>query len=248
MKTVFTKEELQAYLNKKSGDPQYGVRVLFVPRLVTDKNLEQVSELYGQLIGNNYDTAIILEPVKGELAKKIPMPTATEFKTRFGVVPVNEKMRDEFCDEEDDFFIDDSGLHGHMSLYDHLVMLQCAREDFSAVSVQLADERPEIVDEIIYVFREILAGRNVLLICACDLEVEHVDEFERVNELLDKNDFSGLKNFLYSGQSKIEGVGVFMIGVSVAKAWELDITFINEAYREMEGNSLITGLAGYKVS
>ncbi|MEX1137645.1 MAG: AmmeMemoRadiSam system protein B [Balneolales bacterium] len=245
MKTSFTKKELQKYLNQRSKHQNYGIRTLFVPPLVTDKNLDQVSEIYGQLIGNNYETAVIIEPVQGDLDKKIPMPSASEFKTPFGVVPVNEEMRNEFCDEDDDFFIDDSGLHGNMSLYDHLAMMQCAKEDFNAVSIQLADERLEIVDEMIYVLRELLAGRNVILICACNLSINHIEEFKRVKEILDSNEISSLKNYLYSGQSKIEGMGVFLTGVCVANAWELDIEFLNGDYRKREGSSLIAGYAGF---
>ncbi|MEX0780623.1 MAG: AmmeMemoRadiSam system protein B [Balneolales bacterium] len=248
MKITFKKKELQNLLQKKSRQQHDGIRILFVPLLVTDKNFELVSEIYGQLIGNNYETIVIIEPVKGDLAKKIPMPSASEFKTQFGIVPVNEELRNEFCDEEDDFFIDDSGLHGQMSLFDHLALMQCAKEDFSAVSVQLADERLEIVDEITYVFRELLAARNVLIICACDLSTEHSDEFKRIKEVIDNNDTSGLKNFLYSGQSKIEGMGVFLTGVNIAKDWELDIEFLNGDYHQREGNSLITGYAGFHIS
>ncbi|MEX0929839.1 MAG: hypothetical protein WDZ53_10565, partial [Balneolales bacterium] len=77
MKTAFTKEELQNFIQKKSGNPRKAIRILFVPRLVTDMNMEQVLEIYGELSGSNYETAVILEPVKGNLDKKIPMASAT---------------------------------------------------------------------------------------------------------------------------------------------------------------------------
>lgn len=245
MKTTFSKKELQDFIKQKSTLHYGGIRILFVPRLVTDKNLEQVSKIYGQLIGNNYETAVIIEPVQGDLDKKIPMPSASEFKTQFGIVPANDTMREEFCDEEDDFFIDDSGLHGNMSLYDHLTMLQCTMENFSVVSIQLADQSLEIVDEIIYVLRELLAGRNVLLICACDLSIEYLEEFKKIKKMLSNDDVSSLKNFLYSGQSKIEGMGVFLAGVSVANEWELNIRFLDGANTKNEGSSLITGYARF---
>ncbi|MEX2641755.1 MAG: AmmeMemoRadiSam system protein B [Balneolales bacterium] len=246
MKTAFTKEELQNFIQKKSGNPRKAIRILFVPRLVTDMNMEQVLEIYGELSGSNYETAVILEPVKGNLDKKIPMASATAFKTQFGRVAANEKLRDEFCDEEDDFFIDDSGLHGQMSLYDHLAMLQCARENFNAVSMQLADERPEIVDEMVYVLRELLAEKNVVLICACDLHADHQIEFSRIRDVIDNKDISGLQNFLYSGKSKIEGAGVFLVGVRVALAWELEIEFPKGRYHSDRENSLIAGYAAFR--
>lgn len=242
---IRSKKEIIDKLESVEGETREGARILFVPRQVNETNFDQVSAAYRQVMGNRYDTVVILEPYKGELSKKIPMISGEQIKTPFGVTPINERLRDEFCDEEDDFFIDDSGWHENMSLYYHLPFIQCIQDDLSVVSVQLADESPAIVKELAYAMREVLSGRNTLIVICTELNAHYDAEHEKVKEIIQANHLSELMNFLYSGDSKIDGVGVFITGVFVANDWELGIEFLNGKYGGQEGTSWLVGTAGF---
>ncbi len=223
-----------------------GSKIVFAPRSVTPENIDEVCEAYAEVRENKFETVIVVESYHGELDKAIPMISDMEFKTPFGPVPGNEQMRQDFCDEEDDFFIDDEGKHEHMGVYNHLGVVKCFRDDFDGVCIQLADERPAIVRELVYVLKEVLAYRNVLLVFCCSLSPDNMNEFEQIKTVVRTNDISGLMNYTFSGRSKIEGAGVFVAGVSVAREWELDIDFIGEKYEHAQGCSMLAGSAGFK--
>lgn len=242
----FTKEQVQKNLKALPETRSNGVKMLFAPCHISDKNLEQVCNIYREVQDFDFDTVVIVEPFRGKLPKKIPMPSFDSFETPFGNVPANDKLREEFCDEDDDFFIDDSGVHDTMSYMDHLAMLKLVMGgEFDAVSIQLADESTSIVRELSSVLTELMFGRNVLVVFCCDLDPDYVNEFEQIRTILAGGDYSHLMNYTNSGDSKIDGVGVFIAGVLVARDWELDVTFLNEKFEHMKGNSLIGGFAGF---
>lgn len=239
------KEAIREKIFNKKDTRHRGSKIVFVPRSVTPDNIDQVCEVYAEVRENKFETVVVVESYHGELDKAIPMPSDSEFKTPFGPVPANDQMRQDFCDEEDDFFIDDQGKHDRMGVNDHLGIIKCFRDDFDGVSIQLSDERPAIVRELVYVLKEVLAYRNVLLVFCCSLSPDNMNEFEQIKTVVRTNDISGLMNYTFSGRSKIAGAGVFVAGVSVAREWELDIDFIGEDYEYTGGCSMLAGSAGF---
>lgn len=239
------KETIREMILKQKETRHKGSKIVFVPRQVTDENIDEIAEIYAEVRENKFETVVVVEPYLGELDKAIPLPSDPEFKTPYGTVAANEQLRQDFCDEEDDFFIDDQGKHEHMGVYNHLGIIKCFKEDFDGVCVQLADERPAIVRELAYVLKEVLAYRNVLLVFCCSLSPDNINEYEQIRTVVKNDNISGLMNYTFSGRSKIEGAGVFVTGVSVAREWELDIDFIGEKYEHVEGCSIIAGTAGF---
>jgi AmmeMemoRadiSam system protein B len=198
-------------------------KVMFVPDKSTG-NDEQLLDLYSHLRGATYDTIVFLETEIKQTDKKIPMPTLSFFDAGFGAVQVNDILRNEFCDEDDDFFIDDHAFNPDMELYRHLPYLQAALDDFSIVSVQICDEDPSIVREVTYVLSEIMGGRNFLLVVACSLPGDHYS-IKDITNMVDQKDQSKLMNHLNSGDYKVSGAAAFQSGVFVANNWDLNIVF-----------------------
>lgn len=227
---------------KKHATPNEMIRTLFVPTRIDDDNFDRACDIYSRVDPTNFDTVIIIESYENELDKKLPMPSGKSFKTPLGEVPVNDFMRNEFCDEDDDFFVCDDGFSRDMSLFQQLMMLQCVYDDFSVVSVQIADEGQAIVKELAHVLEEVLASRHALLVFCCDLDNSRKKEFEKVKKLILDNNESGLLNYLNSGESMIKGTTTFVAGILVAKAWELKLTFLNGEYENYTG-SLLTAYA-----
>lgn len=216
------------------------IRILFVPNSITDRNRDQVIKLYSKLSGANYDTVVFAESRAEQPNKKIPMPAIDEFVTPKGAVPVNDLLRNDFCDEDDDFFIDDVALGPDMAIYQHLPLLQDVMSDFSVVSVPICDADPAIVREFAYVMSEIMGGRNALLIVASELESSHKASWALLKEQIDSKSISNLFNLVNSGTVDMTGSEVFIGGMLVANAWDLDIEF---ASADNPGESLNTGIA-----
>ena len=246
--TSFSQNRIQQGLDKARGRNEGindHIRLLFAPEEINEENFERVCDIYSRLDMSNYDTVVIVESYDKKLDKKLPMASNSFFETPLGKVPVNDYMRNEFCDEDDDFFIHDEAFTKDMSLFQQLMFLQTLSDDFEALSVQIADSDPAIVKEIGYVLEEVLASRSALLIFCCELDNDRKSEFEKVVKLVESQNESGLMNYLNSGESHIKGTTSFIAGVIVANKWKLDLHFLRGRYEDYNG-SLLTGYADHQ--
>lgn len=237
-------EGLKSVRTKNNLRKNDHIRLLFAPVEINNQNFERACDIYSRFDPENYESVVVVETYDKVLDKKLPMPSSRYFETSLGKVPVNDYLRNEFCDEDDDFFIHDEGFSNKMSLFHQLMLLQVqfGAHPFSVLSVQIADEGPAIVKELAYVLEEVLASQRTLLVFCCELANERKKEFERVKEMVEKDNRSGLMNYLNSGESHIRGASAFIAGVIVANAWELDLNFLNGEYEQYRG-SLLTAYA-----
>lgn len=246
--TSYSREQIEEGLKKarehNQGDNEL-IRVLFAPRRIEDDNFERACDIYSRLDMSNYDTVVVIESYEETLDKKLPMCSNSYFETPLGSVPVNDYMRNEFCDEDDDFFIHDEAFDKDVSLFQQLMFLQTLSDDFSALNVQIADQDPAIVKELAYVLEEVLAPRSALLIFCCELDNEHKEEFEHISKMIEDNNQSGMLNYLNSGESHIEGTTAFTAGVIVAQKWDLNLNFLRGEYDNYTG-SLLTAYADHQ--
>lgn len=242
--TSYSREQIEESLQEtrnRHGEVNDHIRLLFAPVKVDDTNFERVCNIYSRLDMTNYDTVVVVESHDEKLDKKLPMASNAFFETSLGKVRVNDYMRNEFCDEDDDFFIHDAAFDKDISLFQQLMFLQTLSDDFSALSVQIADNDPAIVKELAYVLEEVLASRSALIIFCCELDNSRQKEFFRVREMVEKNNQSGLMNYLNSGESHIQGTTAFIAGVIVAKKWGLDLNFLEQ--QDDYHGSLLTAYA-----
>ncbi|MDZ7694225.1 MAG: AmmeMemoRadiSam system protein B [Balneolaceae bacterium] len=231
-----------AHTRTKHNNVNDHIRLIFAPTRINHDNFDRACDIYSRLDPTNYDTIVIVESFGKVLEKKLPMPSNKFFETPLGRVPINDFLRNEFCDEEDDFYIHDEGFSKDMSLFQQLMILQCACSNFSVLSVQVADDEPAIVKELAFVLEEVLSSHNVLLVFCCDLDNARKAEYKKVKQMIQNKNQSGLMNYLNSGESKIDGTSSFIAGILVATAWDLNLHFLNGEYEEYKG-SLITGYA-----
>lgn len=233
-----TKLELTEALNNSTNvkDGLKNIKLLFVPTHIDPKNPEELTSIYKNVCSSNFETVVVVESYKGALDKKLSIPSNHTFTTPFGVVNVNDKLRNELCDEEDDFYINDGGMSDEMSLHTQLMMMQVCQDNFDVVSIQIGDYDPAIVKELAFALDELFRSRNALLVFCCDLPSSDTAELEKLKGLIDSNNESGLHHYLNSKDKKVEGARAFMTGILVSKYWDLNIRFapVNE-------NSTFTG-------
>lgn len=233
---------LEALRNQLASVPHEdypSIKIMFVPDHSSSDD-DQLLTLYSGLNGYRYDTVVFLETNIKATDKKIPMATYSHFESEFGPILVNDMMRNEFCDEDDDFFIDDHAAGPDMEVYKHLPYLTASLEDFKLVSVQVCDEDPSIVREVAYVLSEIMAGRNALLVVACSFPGDNYG-INDIKSLLDSGDQSNIMNLLNSGDYQVSGSAAFQSGVFVGYNWGVSFSFLNAT------DSSSSALAGYGV-
>jgi len=226
--TSFSREKIENGLKSSklnSTDSDNNIRLIFSPKLIDENNFEEVCNLYSTLDRDDYDTVVIIESHPGSADKKLPMPSFKEIKTSLGVLAANDKLRNDFADEDDDFYINDDAFDEEVSIYNQLMMLQSTLNNFSVLSIQITDESSFIVKELAYAVEEILASRNALIVCCCEMNNNGSAEIRRVLDMMDSNNISGVMNYLNSGDSTIDGVGTFISGLLIGKKWNLRFQF-----------------------
>lgn len=236
--TSFSHESIMKGLDsarKESVTKGTGVRVLFSPKRITEQNFNEVCSIYATISEDDFDTVVIIESHPGSAEKKLPMPSFNYLDTQFGRVHANDRLRNDFADEDDDFFINDDAFDENLSLQHQLLMLQSVLNDFSVLSIQITDENSFIIKELAFAIEEILASKNALVVCCCDMEQGKIDELRKVVDSVVSGNMSAVLNYLNSDISKVDGVGTFITGLMVAKKWDLSIEFpaITDVKRKM---------------
>jgi AmmeMemoRadiSam system protein B len=232
----FSKKKILDGLERHSHTVSNRLRVLFVQEHITEEGFEVACKLYSNLMGDQYDDIVIIERLGHDHDKLLPMVSNNLFITPFGPVTVNDQLRNDFCDEDDDFFIDDEGYSENMCAYDHLMMLQCVMDDFKVVSIQVADERPSIIRELAMAVSELLRERNSLVIVCSDVSGITDDALDRIKQMIEGKEHSRLLNYLNTGDAGLVGTGPFAAGVLVSDSWEL--TFNYEPFEDGKANFL----------
>lgn len=226
--TSFSREKIENGLksvHQNASEKESNIRLIFSPRVINDANFDEVCKMYSKLGRNDYDTVIVIESHLGSSDKKLPMPSFRQLETSLGSILANDKLRNDFADEDDDFFIDDVAFDKDVSIYNQLMMLQSTLNDFSLLSIQITDESSFIVKELAYAVEEILASRNALIVCCCEMHQNGSEELSRVLNMIDSDNISGIMNYLNSGDSSIDGVGTFIAGLLIGKKWNLSFQF-----------------------
>lgn len=224
-----SKQEIRRHIREtkqhnKSGE---SARMIFVPNEITKQNFKEICAAYHTAAEQTFDTIVVVESHEDHLDKKLSMPSNKRFESRFGEVPVNDFLRNEFCDEEDDFFITDEGYSKNMSLYAQLPMLQSCFTDFDILSLQIGGYDPAIIKELAFTLDELLYHKNALLVFCCDVPAGSPQELETLKKLVIDNNESGLINYLNSSDKTVEGARAFMSGMLVARAWEYNVELLN---------------------
>lgn len=233
---------LQAAKHLRSTE-ETAIRLLFSPKVISEKNFDDACTIYSHIEVGDFDTVVIVESHPGSAEKKLPMPSFKFLDTPLGRVFANDKLRNDFADEDDDFFIDDEAFNEEASIWHQLIMLQSTLKEFTVLSVQITDESPFIVKELAAAMEEILASKNVLVICCCDLPEGAEDELVKVLDFLTTDNISALMNYLSAGDSSVDGLGSFITGLLVAKKWNLRLEFPGLLQNRSESKNLLHGYA-----
>lgn len=239
--TSFSREQIKEGLENASSSESANsenVRILFSPFRIEATNFRNACASYSLVKNSRFDTVVVLESHPGSAEKKLPMPSNKIFSTPIGEVPVNDRLRNDFADEDDDFFVSDDAFDDKVSIYDQLMMLQCALDSFDVLSIQITEESPFIIKELVASIAEILRNRNALIVCCTNLPPSEKVEIERVIDMAENENFSGMMNYMNSGNSGIEGLSSFFTGLLVAREWNLGVS-LSETESDLNDGLLV---------
>ena len=213
-------QDVDALLQDAAPEPIDGTLLALI---VPDSNLKSggpvAAEAYKLLEGRAIDTVIVVAPSHDGAFDRLAICKVDQYRTPLGEVPVNDALRNELCDEDDDIFIDDRG-HYHTEGVDvQLPFLQrVLGEGFSVVPIVMGSEAPALCRELGAAIGEVMHGHRALVVASADLLSIEGDALERFERALEGFDTTTLLHLLGSEQVKMEGMGAVIVAVLAAQS------------------------------
>ena len=175
---------------------------------------------YSALATVDVQTAVVVSPSHHGSFGRLSICQTDTYHTPLGDVPVNDALRNELCDEDDDIFVDDTG-HYHTEGADvQLPFLQRVLGDgFDVVPIVMGEESPAFCRELGSAVGEVLYGKRAVVIGSADLVAADSDAaLGKLRDAIESYHTSELMNLMGSEQVKIEGMGAVITTVLAAQA------------------------------
>lgn len=209
--------KIRSLLSRAEATPIEGELLALI---VPDSNLlsgaDVAAQIYRLLEGRTYETVILISPSHTGSFRRMNICGIDRYKTPLGDVPVNDQLRNELCDEDDDIYVDDEG-HFHTEGVDvQLPFLQEVLPSFDIVPIIMGEESPEFCRELGSAVGEIMFNRKALVIATVDVVRAGQEEIERIGTHLAARDVNRLMAYLNSDDVEIEGKGSLLVALIAA--------------------------------
>lgn len=174
---------------------------------------------YRLLAGAAIDTALVISPSHHGSFGRLSICQTDSYHTPLGEVPVNDHLRNELCDEDDDIFLDDTG-HYHTEGADvQLPFLQAVLDGpFDAVPIVMGEESPAFCRELGSAVGEVMYAKRAVVIGSCDLLEGDADGLATLRAAIEAFDESELMHLLGSEAVRVEGMGALITTLLASKA------------------------------
>ena len=215
---------LRAHLDDLLGrvparDDHDGVLVgLVVPDSNRTSGGAAAARAYALLRGLEVETAIVISPSHNGNFGRLSICQTDAYHTPLGEVAVNDHLRNELCDEDDDIYVDDTG-HYHTEGADVQLpfLLRALEGGFDAVPIVMGEESPAFCRELGAAVGEIMHGRRSIVVGSCDVLEGDADGLGQLRAAIEAFDESALMYLLGSETVRVEGMGSLITTLIAAK-------------------------------
>ncbi len=218
------REQLSDLLKDTKTEPVTGeVAAIVVP----DANLLEgggvAADVYKLLEGRSYDTVVLVAPSHTGVFGRIHICSVDRYRTALGELRVNDQIRNELCDEDDDIFLDNHG-HFHTEGVDvQLPFLQTILNGtFDIVPIVMGDESPDFCRELGHAVGEIMYNRRVLVVATANIIEAGESALQSFREHFEGGDVGRLMSLVNSGALRIEGRGPMLVALIAALERRVD--------------------------
>ena len=213
------RQHLDALLAEAPADdgPDGEVVGLIVPDSNRVSGGAAAARAYALLRGAALDTVLVVSPSHHGAFGRLSICQTDAYHTPLGEVPVNDHLRNELCDEDDDIFLDDTG-HYHTEGADvQLPFLQRALGSFDVVPIVMGEESPAFCRELGRAVGEVMYAKRAVVVGSCDLLDGDAEALGRLREAVEGFDESELMHLLGSETVKVEGMGALITTLIAAR-------------------------------
>jgi AmmeMemoRadiSam system protein B len=212
--------QIDAALNTALPQPLTDVKTLLLPYADYAHVLTQLATAYRSTESSRYDLIALLAP-SSAASNRITISGHGFFDTPLGRLEINDYVRNELCDEDDDFFISEDGLDD-AALELHLPILQRAfgvRAPFKLLPLVMGSQTVDLCTEASSGLSEIFHSKKVLLVALCNFSMSGKAQLDDYLRALAAQDHGALLRYtaLY-GSTLGTGLGNVAVMAKVAHA------------------------------
>jgi AmmeMemoRadiSam system protein B len=234
-------EELASVIDKalsESSKEHFGeIKAMLLPYGAYSEVLPILAKAYKQVETMSPDLVVFIAPAV-DTFHRIAMSGYSAFETPLGKVELSDYVRNELCDEDDDFFISEEGLPKGYSIETQLPILQRTigkNAPFKILPVLMGEQSVDLCDETAAALSEVLMSKNVLIIGHCNFSATAQSEMQSYLKALEKLDYDELMRYaVLHGKSFGTGLGIAAIVARVAK--ELSVKCVTKIAEGLSPN------------
>lgn len=233
-------QQVSAFLRDSAeGTVNFHVQSIIVP----DSNLlsggKVTAQVYRSLPRDPVRSVIVVSPSHAGDFDRIAVCSQETYASPLGEVPIDDALRNELCDEDDDIFVDDSGHFLPQGVEVQLPYLQQMFEDFSLVPLIMGKESPEFCKELGHAIGEIIYNRPALVVGCADIVEATPSGLERFRKYLTELDVRSMTILLNSeDEIRVTGKGAVLVAMMASthrRADQVHITSLQAPSGEETG-------------
>lgn len=207
--------------NQQAGTLIPYVRTLLVPYGDYKYLLPVLAESYRHIESARYDLIVFVAPTV-DIYDRLMISGYGYFSTPLGNIELSDYVRNELCDEDDDFFISELGLPKGSSIEVQLPLLQRTigkHHSLRIVPLLIGHQTFDLCNEAASALSEILISKNALLIAVNNFRLSPentplVEEF--LNGMRERNYDALIRMTVMYGNKLGSGLGAWAIAARVS--------------------------------
>jgi len=162
--------QISSLLKESKATPvDFFATIVIVPNSPSTAGGMISADVFKSLSETNYATVISIAPSGIGEFKRITVSSLDSYASPLGDVPVDDRVRNELCDEDDDIFQDDTGHYNNTGMDVQLPFLQHVLGSFSVVPLVMGSETVDFCKELGSAVGEIMFNRNTLIVVCADI-------------------------------------------------------------------------------
>ncbi len=165
---------------------------------------------YKNVEGRSYDSVVVIAAGSDETDGRINIWSADTYEGTDRTWNVDDHLRNELCDEDDDIFVSNEGHFVDDGIRAQLPLLQETVGSFRIVPVVMGEETPELCRELGGALAEVVYNQRTLIVAAVDLETGSAESMTRLEDYMNALDESHLFGLIRSQTVKLRGGGALM--------------------------------------
>lgn len=222
-------QQLTGLLRDAGASPvEFDVQALIVP----DANLLSggaiAAEVYSSLPDRSeYENVLVVSPGHDEEFRRISICNLDTYHSPLGDVVIDDRVRNELCDEDDDIFVDNRGHFQHTGMDVQLPFLQSVLKGFSVVPLVMGHESPEFCNELGHAVGEMMFNRPTLVVASADIVRATPEGISKFREALSDMDVERLMVLLNrEDEIVVRGKGAVLVALIAALRRRADAVHI----------------------